>query len=120
MMVLWGLFCCVLCLPVVLFACVFVFFSSRGSWGWTRLPRGPGENACESHATLALGPGRGVATVVNVHLGNEGDTEIQVDIYVFHVVFCSLLRSRLIEDMVNSSKHPASLCLNFVVLCLFR
>ncbi|CAM9104904.1 unnamed protein product [Pylaiella littoralis] len=48
------------------------------SWGWARLPRGPGENACEAHATLSLGPGRGVATVVNVHLGNEGDTELQV------------------------------------------
>lgn len=48
------------------------------SWGWRRLPRGPGENACEVHATLSLGEGLGVATVVNVHLGNEGDTEKQV------------------------------------------
>ncbi|CAM9435215.1 unnamed protein product [Ectocarpus sp. 12 AP-2014] len=48
------------------------------SWGWRRLPRGRGENACEVHATLSLGEGMGVATVVNVHLGNEGDTEKQV------------------------------------------
>ncbi len=63
------------------FACdtgMQLLFPWRGSWGWKRLPRGPGENACEAHATLSLGPGRGVATVVNVHLGNEGDTEMQV------------------------------------------
>ncbi|CBJ32798.1 conserved unknown protein [Ectocarpus siliculosus] len=53
------------------------------SWGWRRLPRGPGENACVVHATLSLGGGMGVATVVNVHLGNEGDTEKQVVKNVF-------------------------------------
>ena len=61
------------------------------SWGWRRLPRGSGENACETHATVLLEEGRGVATVVNVHLGNLGTQDNHNQVCQLLLVFGAVL-----------------------------
>lgn len=85
-------------LALTKFDLLMMTFSS----GWRRLPRGTGENACEAHATVRLGEGRGLMTIVNVHLGNEGSQDNVDQVWWCVRVFSKGYRHKWIQY----SAHP--------------